>query len=382
MPDSKKRLIIIIDWFAPGFKAGGPIQSCINLCSALRDYYHLYVLTTDTDHGESQSYPGIEADTWLYNVHLGVYTYYAKKKALSTSQLASQIAFVNADFIYLNHLFSPYFVLYPLWLKYKNKINGRVIVCPRGALYDSALSLKSYKKKPLLHLYKWMGIHRQITFHATNKREKKAIARYFPGSEIVVADNLPDTEQSVFASCFKEVGKLKCIFIARIVPIKNLLFLLQILQGIKEQITLTIVGPVSNEVYWRECNKSISLMPANVIVNYIGAKQKNELPELIQQHHLFILPTKGENFGHSIFEALLSGRPVLISNQTPWLNLLQQNAGWDLPLNQPVKFAEIITELANANQNDFDNYARGAWQYAHHFIHTSFTKEKYLNLFK
>ena len=379
--DNKKKILILVDWFVPGFKAGGPIQSCVNICKALKNEYKIYVLTTDTDHGEKEPYKGITCNTWIYNNELEASIYYLQKKALKAAQIVEQIAFVDAHFIYLNHLFSPYFVVFPLWLKYTNRVGGKFVVCPRGALYGSALSLKSYKKKPLLYLYQWMGIHKQITFHATNERELTAIKKYFPGSEVMVADNLPDTNQPPFVSCKKVEEKLDCIFIARIVPIKNLLFLLQLLQQLQEMITLTIVGPVEDEAYWQDCKRSISLMPVNITVNYLGAKPNSELSALIQQHHLFILPTKGENFGHSIFEALLCGRPVLISDQTPWLNLEAQNAGWDLPLTAHEKFEDIIRKLAACNQEQFDTCSKGAWQYSGNFIHHTVAIQQYFNLF-
>jgi glycosyltransferase involved in cell wall biosynthesis len=378
---NKKKLLILVDWFAPGFKAGGPIQSCVNLCRVLNSSYDIYVLTTDTDHGDTRSYPGIVADKWIWHEELKVNVYYAAKKTLSAKQLATQIEWVNADFVYLNHLFSPYFVVYPLWLKFRKKIKGKVIVCPRGALYDSALSLKYYKKKPLLSLYKLLGIQNKVVFHATNQREQAAIEKYFPGSNIVIADNLPSTKQDSFQSIKKEPGSLNCIFIARIVPIKNLLFLLNVLQNIKEHILLTVAGPVENENYWDECKKVIEALPANIEVKYIGARKNEELAGLIQQHHLFILPTTGENFGHSIFEALLAGRPVLISNQTPWLHLQDKNAGWDLPLTEPGKFEEVITTAAGFNQQQFDLDANAAWHYAGNFIHQSTSKQQYYTLF-
>jgi len=372
---------VLVDWFAPGYKAGGPIQSCVNLCRALNPDYDIYVLTTDTDHSETAPYPQVTPNEWLYHEELNVKVYYAKKATVSASQLAEQIGITNADFVYLNHLFSPLFVVYPLWLTFTRKIQGKVIVCPRGALYNSALSLKSYKKKPLLALYKLSGIHKKITFHATNEREKEAITHYFPGSRIIVADNLPSARQLPFQSIKKEPGKLDCIFIARIVPIKNLLFLLHVLQHINDPILLTVVGPIENEIYWDECNKAIAALPVNVEVKYIGAKKNDELAGLIQQHHLFILPTTGENFGHAIFEALLAGRPVLISDQTPWLNLQQKNAGWDLPLSEPDRFQDAIHAAAGLNQQQFDLYANAAWQFANNFIKGSTSKEQYYTLF-
>jgi glycosyltransferase involved in cell wall biosynthesis len=378
---NKKKILIIVDWFTPGYKAGGPIQSCANLAYALKDNYDIYILTTDTDHGETQPYKNIEPNKWITNIHPLINIYYTKKSTLSGKQLAKEINEVQADYVYLNHLFSPYFVVYPLWLKYTGKIKSKVIVCPRGALYNSALSVKRYKKMPFLFLFRWMKIHKQVLFHATNKREKEAIQHYFPGSEICIADNLPKLNQPEFVSCTKISGTLKCIFISRVVPIKNLLYLLNILNNIKQAIELTIIGPIEDNNYWDSCKQKIAQLPANIKVKNIGTKQNDELAAILQQHHLFILPTTGENFGHAIFEAMLAGRPVLISDQTPWLLLNEKKVGWDLPLDNPTAFNTAIEEAAIWNQQQFDEHAYSAWQYAHEFITNPTLIEQYNKLF-
>ena len=97
-----------------------------------------------------------------------------------------------------------------------------------------------------------MGIHKRILFHATNEREKKAIEHYFPGSEVIIADNLPNPNQPKFISCEKKEGSLKSIFVSRIVSIKNLLFLLGALQNITAAIELTVIGPIEDENYWAD----------------------------------------------------------------------------------------------------------------------------------
>jgi exosortase/archaeosortase family protein len=377
----KKRILIMIDWFAPGYKAGGPIQSCVNIAFALKEEYDLYVLTTDMDHGEKIPYKNISSNEWTNTIDPLINVYYAKKTTLTRQQLFKEINGIEPEYIYLNNIFSPYFVLYPLWLKHQKKIPGKVILCPRGTLYDSALSLKAYKKKPFLLLLKWMGLHKHILFHATSEREKKAILRYFPGSDVVIADNLPDIRQPDLHSCIKMPGILKCIFISRIMSIKNTLFFLTILQEVKAAIYFTIVGPVEDEAYWAECTKKIKILPDNIKVDYIGAKKHEELAGLLQQHHLFVLPTTGENFGHAIFEALLAGRPVLISDQTPWLNLQASNAGWDLLLNDPGAFREVVEQAAGWDQQEFDRKALAAWQYAKDNINARDYKKQYFKLF-
>lgn len=373
--------MILIEWFTPGYKAGGPIRSCVNLCVALKDQYDIYVLTTDTDHGATMPYAGIKSNEWITSTDLGVQVYYAKKQSLSFGKMAKLVKEMNADFIYLNLLFSPHFIMLPLYLKYSGKIKGTVILCPRGTLYDSAIRLKWYVKKPFIRLLNWMNMQQQILFHATNEREETAIGQYFPGSKIIIADNLPNTVQRAFVTCKKEEGSLRCIFISRIVPIKNLAYLLKLLLEVKNRVTLTIVGPVENESYWIECNKLIQQLPENIQVTYEGPKQNEELAALIHANHLLVLPTTGENFGHAIFEALLAGRPVLISDQTPWQNLSEHKAGWAFPLDTPQKFISQINELADCDQRQFDLYANSAWNYAQNFISNPRITAPYKKLF-
>ncbi|UEG49447.1 glycosyltransferase [Ferruginibacter lapsinanis] len=379
--EKRKRILILIDWFAPGYKAGGPIQSCVNIAFALKDEFEVFVLTTDTDHGEIVPYSNVSTNEWIDYEQSGIMVYYARKRSLSFDQIKNEITSVNADFVYLNLLFSPYFAIYPLWLHFRNKISGKVILCPRGTLYESALSYKAYKKRPFVFLYKLMGIAKKIKFHATNEREFEAIQKYFPGSNVVIADNLPNTNQPAFTGCIKNVGSLHCIFIARIVAIKNLLFLLNVLENVKADVLLTIVGPAEDNNYWETCKQKIATLPDNIKTTYLGAKQNNELLRLLQQNHLFVLPTTGENFGHAIFESFLAGRPVLISDQTPWLGLKQYKAGWDLPLAKPELFTEAIEQLASCDQQEFDTYANSAWQYANNFISDPTLKQQYYKLF-
>ncbi|HTL10081.1 MAG TPA: glycosyltransferase, partial [Chitinophagaceae bacterium] len=216
---------------------------------------------------------------------------------------------------------------------------------------------------------------------ATSEREKEAILQYFPGSDVLLADDLPNTKQPVFTTKHKQPGTLSCIFIARIHPIKNLLLLLDILKDVKANVSLTIIGPVEDAAYWQKCNAAMAVMPPNIVVTYGGSLPNHALLPLLQDQQLFILPTQGENFGHAIFESLLAGRPVLISNQTPWLGLEQQHAGWDLPLQKPQAFVAAIEKAAAWDQAIFDEWCRGAYQYAKAFIDNPDLKKDYHRLF-
>lgn len=381
MGNKKKKLLILVDWFAPGYKAGGPIRSCVNLSLALKDDYEVFVLTTDKDHGEDISYQGITTNYWNHDFHPQVWTYYAKKNNLTLKQVKREILAVKADYIYLNHLFSPKFVIYPLWLKFTKSLAGTVVVCPRGALFDSALSIKKTKKLVFLKLLRSIKIQKLVLFHATNEREKDTIEHFFPKSKVIIADNLPNFQQTALKIIEKKSGHLKAVFIARIHPIKNLLFLIKLLQEVKQQIELTIVGPIEDKAYWEDCKKYINELPSNVKATYLGALQNDKIEAVLTQHHIFILLTEGENFGHSIFEALLAGRPVLISDQTPWLQLTEKKVGWDLPLNDPNQFIRAIETAAEWDQGSYEEWAHSTWKFANDFLSSNSIKEQYYQLF-
>ena len=82
---------------------------------------------------------------------------------------------------------------------------------------------------------------------------------------------------------------------------------------------------------------------SNII--FLGPLKPKEVCDVILDSHLLFSPTTGENFGHAIFEAFALGRPVLISDQTPWINLIDIGVGYDLPLDNNL----IIKQKIDSN---------------------------------
>jgi glycosyltransferase involved in cell wall biosynthesis len=87
------------------------------------------------------------------------------------------------------------------------------------------------------------------------------------------------------------------------------------------------------------------------------------VPSTLQQYHFFYLPTWGENFGHAIAEALNAATPVIISDKTPWQNLHEQHAGWDLPLDSH-SFTTVLQQCLLMDHTSYLAYCNGAYQLA------------------
>lgn len=375
--------MILTDWFVPGYKAGGPIQSCYNLAMGIKDKYEIYVFTSDCDLGEVKPYANVISNQWSSDIDEKIQVYYCSEKNLKFSTIRSLINEIVPDFVYLNHMFSFRFVLIPLFLNWARLIKSNVVICPRGALFKSALHYqhKFLKKITVLTVIKWLGVCKKVRFHATNKNEKDSILKYFPNNEIMVVDNLPAAVNRQSVQMIEKVkGSLKCVFAARILPIKNLLYFINVLKLTQCPIELNIVGPIEDIQYWAKCEIEIKRMKRLVRINYLGALPNNQLREVIKENHLYILPSEGENFGHSIIEALQAGRPVMISDRTPWRNLQGKKIGWDLPLSNPIGYLNALQEAFSWDQNEFAMYSQNAKNFADSIDNLA-TLEKYKTLF-
>lgn len=378
--DNSKKIIVFCDWFAPAFKAGGPVRSAVNFVENLKDSLDIYVYTGDRDLGDSYTLADIETNCWLQKD--GYKIYYATPEMRSSGFVKEQVNAIMPEFIYLNSMFSFHFTIIPLVLKRMGSIKAEVVLAPRGMLRHSALAHKPLKKKIFLQLLKLSGIEKEIVFHATDDTEVTDVNNIFPKrKDVVQVNNLPGFQKEFTPPVSKEKNHLKIIFVGRIHPIKNLDFLLQCLESMKAEIQLTIVAANDDETYWVKCKKIIDRLPANVSVTLFENMEHQQLAKTLEEQHVFILPTKGENFGHAIFEALTAGRPVIISDQTPWRGLYNLSVGYDLPLNNADLFIEAINKFALMDKETFITWCVNAWHFANRQTQRDIIINQYKKLF-
>jgi glycosyltransferase involved in cell wall biosynthesis len=379
--EMRKKILLLADWYAPGFRAGGPIRSCVNFTNYMQGDYEVYVLTTDRDLHAGMPYPGITADRWGEGQN-GEKLFYFSPGNLNWTTIRRQIRSVSPDFIYLNSMFSTKFTILPLLICRFYNIKTRLVLSPRGMLRSSAVQFKAGKKKLFLRLFRWLGISDRIHFLASDTTEEKDVRHYFGAAvKITVIPNFPAPLPQRPPVAKKNKGELTMVCIGRVHPIKNTDFLLDVLAEARAEVRLTIVGSLEDQAFWEQCQQKIRNLPANITVTYAGELPNDQLPQITSGHHIFVLPTRGENFGHAIFEALLLGKPVLISDQTPWLGLVSRGAGWDLPLGRPDVFRQAVEEAALFDQEAYTRWSDNARRYAEEYLSASNFKEAYIKLF-
>jgi len=141
-------------------------------------------------------------------------------------------------------------------------------------------------------------------------------------------------------------SEFKLAFLSRISPKKNLDYALDVLREVRHPVTFNIYGPAEDRDYWIRCKDKIERLPGHVIARYHGPVSPAKVATVMRSTDLFFLPTRGENFGHVIAEALRVGTPVLISDQAAWRGHEEQGLGFEFGLGDRAKFVEVIERLA------------------------------------
>ena len=145
-------LLLLTDWFPPGYRAGGPIQSTYNFALAMQAHYAINVLTTDRDLEATVPYAGVVPECWQPFEETEVEVLYTATPALSARRILGYIRQVQPQYLYLNSMFSLYFTLLPLLFSRLGWINTQVVLAPRGMLKGSALQYKALKKQVFLRI--------------------------------------------------------------------------------------------------------------------------------------------------------------------------------------------------------------------------------------
>jgi glycosyltransferase involved in cell wall biosynthesis len=378
----KPSILIFIDWYLPGFKAGGPIQSCANLVEHLKEQANFYIITRNTDYCSDEPYSDVISDDW--NEVSGSKVHYVSKEQLTYKNIKKLTAQLCPDYIYINGVYSLYFSIVPLLIVRQLKLSN-AIVAARGMFAKSATDVKAIKKSVFFSVVKTLNFYKGVKFHATNAFEKADIENVLgKGSEVKIAPNLPKKQLSNNnASRLKNKGELKLISVARIAPEKNTKYAIDILSAYKGSGTIyfDLFGPLYDLAYWKECEAVIKNLPKNVVVRYMGSLEPGNVPTYLEKYHLLFMPSRGENFGHIILESLITGCPVLISDQTPWKNLQNLGIGFDHPLEHCHKFTDTIQSLVNMNQEVYNCLSNKAHSFAKSYCNDSIYVEANRALF-
>lgn len=336
------KVLLFSGYYLPGYKGGGPIKTIKNLIDYTDQSISYKIITSDRDLGDTKPYDSVNLDDW--NEFGKCQIFYISPGLRGLKQIFKEITKNNHDILYLNSFFSLRFSLAPLII---NKFTKKqVVLGPRGEFSKGALSVKKLKKAIYISLFKLLNLQKSILFQASSMYEKQDIIDNIGNNiDIYIAEDIGSQD---FASTIPKRGEIiNAVFISRISPKKNLSYALKSLKNIQGPLIYNIYGPIEDRNYWQLCQSIIAKLPSNITVQYRGELTPDEVVPTLSSYDFFFMPTKGENYGHVIAEALCAGLPLVISNTTPWRGLESLGIGWDLPLENLDEFSRIIDKLTN-----------------------------------
>ena len=380
----KHSILLFIKYYLPGYKAGGPVQTIANMVNAIGDRYLFYLVTSDRDVGDETPYSGISHKTWT-NMGNAFIRYLAPNEQ-NFSSYKSIIHETRFDLVYCQSFFDPLFTIIPLFaLALSSKRNIPVLLAPRGEFAKGALAHKAFKKQIYSFLFKAVSIHLlHYSFQCSSKDEKNNLTDRL-GKKLKVFTALDFNSQEHVDAQFADSqpqNALRLVLLARIDIQKNIDYAIRLLGRIKIPITFDIFGNSFDEHYAQECLNLANQMPEHVHVSFKGSLPHFLVLQTLQKYDLFFMPTKNENFGHVIHEALLAGLPILISDRTPWHELESRKAGWEIPLDEPDRFIKVLEQFSSFTSEQRVQMRHAALQYGIDVSNDQHTLQDNIHMFE
>lgn len=145
---------------------------------------------------------------------------------------------------------------------------------------------------------------------------------------------------------------LKVLFVGRMIAVKGCNFLLQAAaQLIKQghQLELTLAGDGGKRAEWQQLAFELGIAAH---CQFTGNLALSQIPQLMQQCHVFCLPSVRESGGAVILEAMACGRPVIAYRFGGPAELITPETGVLLDAQSPTTLVEQLKNtLLHCHQN-------------------------------
>ena len=196
-----------------------------------------------------------------------------------------------------------------------------------------------------------------------NPKEAELLRAKYPQQRIIVqphsvpAADYAEDHRANALNAFPSIKNRDVILsVARIDPTKNQSWLVEQLPAIVARhpnALLVLAGPVTEFAYGDTLLKSIQAYGLQNHVLLTGGLEpgSRELIGLMQTAKAMLLPSTSETFGLVILEAWAAGTPILSSNTSGALSLINHGEnGWLFNLSDPAGFHECLDEALRNEQ--------------------------------
>lgn len=317
----------------------------------------------------------IDREVALYNElgkylkHIYFFTFGGKEDLLFKNYLSENIAIIPVPFIrssrpskWLSRFMLAYSLLLP-FIHYK--ILKNVDILKTNQMYGSwtaVIAKIPFRKKLIVRTgYTWSLFFERENPKSYKRRAIKAIERFsYSFADGVVVNSNSDLEylrgnyrlnrsqmvipNYVDISLFKPLDlqkkKNSICFVGRLVERKNPFSLLRAMVGLPYTLAIVGSGPLREDLekYAKE---------RGVNVEFLGNLPNSELPKILNQHEIFILPSLYEGMPKALLEAMACGLPVIGTDVDGIKGLIKHKENGFLCATDPKSIREAILKVMN-----------------------------------
>lgn len=371
------KICLVSSSFYPATFYGGPIYATWDLSKQLvKKDIEVYVSTTNA-HGNCR----LKTETNRFiQKEKNFFVKYYHEQIINIFSLAFIFGIwfdiKKADVIYIQYLFH-YTVLFSLFFSLIQRKN--IIIAPRGSLSSFTLSNNLKFLKAI-----WLKIFidpfwKTINWHATSYLEENDIKRRFPFAKIEVVNDGVDfssfqqfkkyTKHSLLMKytrfSFKDISNV-FFSMGRLHPIKDFGLLIDAFSlFVKEDKNAKLIIAGGDDGEGEKLKQKIVNLKLNNSVFLIGHIDFEDKKTLLNNCDYFTLASKFESFGIVIAEALSCGKPIVLSNKTPWKHLEKNKCGI-LVENEEKSFANAFSEVKKLNYKtqEIKNYVKSNYDWS------------------
>ena len=352
------RICLVSSSFYPATFYGGPISATWDLSKKLAEKGHKIYVSTTNANGDKKL--PVECNNFLEKENNVFVKYYNEQiiNKFSVSFLFGIWSDIKkSDIVYIQYLFH-YSVLFSLLFSVIQK--KKIIVCPRGSF--SVFTLNN--KLPFVKLL-WLNFFikpmvNKIVWQASSYLEERDILYKFPNAYVKIINDGIDYESfqnSISVSSiqlldkftgitFKDVSNI-FLSMGRLHKIKGFDVLIDAFNLFlkKDKYAKLIIAGGDNGV-GKQLKNQIKKLNLDSSIFLIGAVNFEDKKLLLNNCDYFTLASEFESFGIVIAEALSCGKPLVISNKTPWKDIQINNCGI-LANNEKNSFNDAFSKIIN-----------------------------------
>ncbi len=190
------------------------------------------------------------------------------------------------------------------------------LIRPFGTLDKECMRRHFLRKKLYLETIERKNLNAAQYIHCTSESEKEDVDRlHLQTKTLVIPLGLFRPAHSLHKRPENDTAPFKILYLSRIDPKKGLEVLIEAIKELKKRRNdfLLLIAGSGRPAYVEKIKNSIRKKNLTGNVSFLGEVTGEQKKKTLEDADMFILPSKRENFGLAVAEAMDAGLPVVVS---------------------------------------------------------------------